>query len=416
MYTELLTSLTPEQASIRDTMHAFAREVLRPAAKKLDHLPAEEVPRSPLYRETMKKGYELGIHTILLPEAVGGMGLDPVGIHIVLEELGWGSSSFAISLVASSFPALACLSFAPESMSLIERFVLPFCRDKEGKVIGCWALTEPDHGSDWIIGYADETPDPRMAGGLTARKDGQGWVLNGQKSAWVSNGPVAAQAVLFVSLDRSQGMRGSGIALVDLDRPGISRGKPWDKIGQRALPQGEIYFDDVRIPAEQMLVSTPDFYAAAIDASLALANSAMGAVFTGVARAAFEEAVRYTGERVQGGVPIHRHQAVQVKLFQLFQRTEVARAISRRVMTYNYSTRPPILKYAVASKVSCTEAAFSNAHDAVNLFGGMGLSRESDIEMIFRDARASMIEDGINETLGLGVGKEIAKSWEEQLS
>jgi alkylation response protein AidB-like acyl-CoA dehydrogenase len=295
---------------------------------------------------------------------------------------------------------------AAEDQALTDQFVLPFTADRKGEIVGCWGITEPDHGSDWILGPGLEAA-PRIVPNLTARRDRDGWILSGQKSAWVSNGPIATHAYLFVGIDRAQGMRGAGIALVDLRAPGVSRGKPWDKMGQRALPQGEIYFDDVRIEANQMMVADPETYAFAIDATLALANSAMGAIFTGVARAAYDEALRYAKERVQGGVRIREHQAIQLRLAQMWQRVEVARAISRRAMAYNYSTITPSLPHAVASKVHCTEAAFQNAHDAIQLFGGMGLGRESDIEMLFRDARCALIEDGVNESLLLGVGKRL---------
>lgn len=407
MYLEIDPTLTDSHDAIRQAAREFAREVLRPAARKLDHLPAEEVPNHPAFRAALKQAYELGYHGILIPETFGGMGLDPVGVHIVLEEFAHGSAAFAISIAVSCFPAFGCTLLASENQRLAERFVTPFAADRTGSLIGCWGITEPDHGSDWILGL-DLKEDPRVAPSLTARRVGDEWSISGQKAAWVSNGPVATHCYLFVGLDQSRGMRGAGIALVDLRSKGVSRGKPWDKLGQRALPQGEIYFDDVRIPLEQMIVADPETYAFAIDATLSLANSAMGAMFTGVARAAYEEALAYCKERVQGGVPIVRHQSIQLKLAQMWQRVEVARAISRRAMTYNYSTITPSLSHAIASKVYCTEAAVQNASDAVQLLGGMGLGKESDVEMIFRDARVALVEDGVNESLSLGMGARLA--------
>ena len=407
MYLDLDPSLADSHEDVRSLVHAYAREVARPAARKLDQLPAAEVPAHHLFRDAIRRGYEIGLHTVLLPETFGGLGLDPTGIHIVLEELGWGSASFAISLGVSAFPAFGCTLLASEKQRLTDRFVTPFTRDRDGALVGCWGITEPDHGTDWLIG-TDLPPERAVTPGLTAHRDGDDWILNGQKAAWVSNGPIATHCYLFVGLDKSLGMRGSGVALVDLRSPGVSRGKPWEKHGQRALPQGEIFFDQVRIPGPCMIVSDPETYAFAVDATLALANSAMGAIFTGVARAAYEEAVRYAGERIQGGVPIRQHQAIQLRLSQMWQRVEVARAISRRVIAHNYATITPSLRHAVASKVYCTEAAYQNAHEAIQLFGGMGLGRESDIEMIFRDARCSLVEDGVNEALSLNVGAKLA--------
>ncbi len=408
MYLDIEPGLGESHEEIRRMVRGFAREVVRPAARKLDALPAADVPAHPLFRGVLRQAWELGLHTLLIPETFGGMGLDPVGLHIALEELGWGSSAFAVSVGVAGFPAFGCTLLAAEDEALAREFVLPFTSDRAAEVVGCWGITEPDHGTDWILG-AELDPDPRLAPGLSARRDGDGWILDGQKSAWVSNGPIATHCYLFVGIDRSQGMRGAGVALVDLRSPGVSRGKPWDKHGQRALPQGEIFFEGVRIPSRQMLVSDPETYGFAIGATLALANSAMGAIFTGVARAAYEEAARYARERVQGGVPIARHQAVQLKLSHMWQRVETARAISRRVMSHNYATITPSLPHAVAAKVHCTEAALRNADDAIQIFGGMGLGRESDIEMIFRDARCALVEDGVNDALSLGVGRRLAR-------
>lgn len=411
MYLELDATLTDAHDDVRKLVRSFAREIVRPAARKLDALPAAEVPAHAAYRGAMRKAYETGLHGILIPETFGGMGLDPAATHIALEELGWGSASFAISVGVSSFPAFGCTLLAAEDQALTDEFVRPFTADRSAELIGCWGVTEPDHGTDWLLGHELE-PHPKITPSLTARRDGDGWILAGQKSAWVSNGPVATHCYLFVGLDRGKGMRGAGVALVDLRSPGVSRGKPWEKLGQRALPQGEIFFDDVRIPARQMLVSDPETYAFAIDATLAMANSAMGAIFTGVARAAYEEALRYVGERIQGGVPIRKHQAVQLELSHMWQRVETARAISRRVMAHNYATITPSLAHAVAAKVHCTEAALRNADDAIQLFGGLGLGKESDIEMIFRDARCALIEDGVNDSLSLGVGRRLADGLE----
>ena len=406
MYLELDTTLTDQHQAIRTLVRDLARKVIRPAARALDAVPASDVPTHPAYLGAMKATYEAGLHGILLPEAFGGMGLDPASIHIALEELGAGSGALAVSIGVSSFPAFGCTLLASESEALVNEFVIPFTSDRKASVIGCWGITEPDHGTDWLLGPELEVAT-QLTPSLTARREGDGWVLNGQKAAWVSNGPIATHCFLFVGVEKAQGMRGAGVALVDLRSPGVSRGKPWDKHGQRALPQGEIYFDDVRIPARQMLVQDPETYAFALDATLAMANSAMGAIFTGVARAAYEEAFRYAGERVQGGAPIRRHQAVQLTLSRMWQRVEIARAISRRALAFNYSTLTPSLKHAVASKVYCTEAAFQNAHEAIQVCGGMGLGRESDVEMLFRDARSALVEDGVNEALSLDVGRKL---------
>jgi alkylation response protein AidB-like acyl-CoA dehydrogenase len=149
------------------------------------------------------------------------------------------------------------------------------------------------------------------------------------------------------------------------------------------------------------MVLGPEVFHFATDAVLSQANSGMGTLFVGLAQAALDLAVDYAKQRVQGGVPIFEHQSVKARLFEMFRKVEAARALARRVMVYNTLNTPPALQYAVASKVTATSTAFEVASAAVQIFGGNGLSREYPIEKMLRDARASMIEDGCNEILGL---------------
>jgi alkylation response protein AidB-like acyl-CoA dehydrogenase len=316
--------------------------------------------------------------------------------YLVNEEIGWGDSGLAISLSVAGFPAMfAKLAGRPE---LIERFAA-----SNSKEVGCWAVTEPDHGSDSLAFDQPHFADPRVRPNCIATPSANGYVIRGQKAAWVSNGTIATVAALFCTIDPSQGFKGGGVALVPLDLPGVSRGKPLDKLGQRALNQGEIFFDDVRIPAEYMVVGT-DAYSGIVEMVLATANAYMGTTFVGLARAALEHALAYSRERVQGGVPIFQHQNVKGKLFRMFSQVEAARSLARRVMLYN-STNPPRIEYSIASKTFCTQTAFDVASQALQIFGGNGLSREYPIEKLLRDARASMIEDGCNDILAL-VGAE----------
>jgi acyl-CoA dehydrogenase len=163
--------------------------------------------------------------------------------------------------------------------------------------------------------------------------------------------------------------------------------------------RGEIFFDEVRIPAEYMVVGS-DGYAAVVEAVLAIANAGMGAIFVGLGRAALEHALDYAKQRVQGGVPIIEHQSVKARLFRIFMQVEAARALAWRVMLYN-SANPPLVQYSIASKVFSTSTAFEAASTAVQIFGGNGLSREYPVEKLLRDARAAMIEDGCNDLLSL---------------
>ena len=409
MYIDLNKELTDEQKALKERVHKFASEVMRPASVEMDKMTPEETigEGSPMWT-VLRRAYEDGYHLRNFPEAMGGSALGPLESHIVNEEMGWGSAGLSIALSVTSFPfAFASSRREPQIM---EEIVNPFLADREGRYIGCWAITEPGHGSDTLMPGTKYFTNPEVHYGLTASPDGDEWVLNGQKSAWVSNGTIATHALAFLGVDRSKGMAGGGVAIVPLNLPGVSKGPPLNKIGQRALNQGEIFFEDVRIPKAYMLVP-PDHYSLAIDAVLAGANAYMGSVFTGVARAAFEEALMYTKGRVQGGVPICEHQLVQKKLFDMFVKVETARQLSRATVVYNNGTFPPGTLYSISSKVYCTQTAFEVASDAIQLHGGMGLTKEMLVEMLFRDARASMIEDGSNDILSLTAAQKILDSY-----
>ncbi|MFH1138080.1 MAG: acyl-CoA dehydrogenase family protein [Pseudomonadota bacterium] len=406
-YLDISMELTDEHLALRDNVRKFALDVLRPASLVLDkHPPEKVIEQGSLYWDCMKKMYELQYHTVLTPDEYGGLGLDPLGVHIVFENLAYGSVGFTVSLGCALFsPFLA--SMVPDD-NLIEKVIMPFVECRDASVMSCWGITEPNHGSDNLMPGTEFFHQPEITHQVKASRKNGGYVLNGQKSAWVSNGPIATNSTLFVGLDPSLGMAGGGVAIVDLTQPGVSRGKPLDKLGQRELPQGEIFFEDAVVPGEFMIID-PESYEVMTEVVLATANASMGAFFTGVAQAAYDLALEYSGARVQGGKPIARHQAVQKKLFEMFTKVETARAFSRAAMIYNMNTTPPALQFSLASKVYCTKAAFDVASEAVQLFGGYGLSKEYPIEKIFRDARAGMIEDGSNDSLSVVGGAILTK-------
>ncbi len=400
-FKELDLNLTEEQKSVRDSARKFFERVWRPAAIELDRLhdPQDVIAEDSVLWDVFRKTRELGYHKMAIPKEFGGLALDPLTSALVLEQMGWAASDLAVSFSVSGFPfTFALLSPDPAVRDLTRKY----CEDLECHMIGCWAITEPDHGSDWLLYDGEHVTNPKCAPSVRAVQDGDEYVINGQKSSWVSNGTIATHAALFLNLAPSTGMEKGGIAAIPLDHPGISRGKPLNKMGQRALNQGEIFFDNVRIPKSYMVCPDPAFYKVLIDGTLARANAGMGVVFVGVAQAALEEAIQYAKDRVQGGRVIFHHQNVKLKLFNMFTSVEAARSLARRVSVYNALTQPPALHYSIASKIFATETAFRVASEAIQIFGGYGLSKEYHIEKIFRDARAAMIEDGVNETLALG--------------
>lgn len=399
-YRELDSNLSPEDLALKEGVHQFAAQVLRPAAQGLDRIPDPRqviAPDSALW-DVFRIAYAQRFHTALIPKQCGGLGLQGVGLHIALEELGWGSSEFALGLAVAGFPFAMVAGTGRQD--LIDELVVPFVADREARQVGCWAITEPDHGSDHFAVGTPAFRDPKISGQVTARADGDHYVIQGAKAAWLSNGSIATHAVTFLTLDATQGMAGGGVAFVPLDLPGVIKGPPLDKLGQRALNQGSIEFQGVRIPKRYLLVDA-SAYDMALRQTLVLTNAAMGAVFTGVARAAYEHALAYTMSRVQGGKPICEHQLVQKHLFDMFTKVETSRALSRAVLAYNAASHTPSLEHAIAVKTYCTQTCLEVTDTALQLFGGKGLTREYPMEKLVRDARASLIEDGANDVLAL---------------
>jgi len=392
--TDIEVGLSDTERAIRDRAHQFAKDVMRPIGVQLDQLqdPQDVIASGSLLWDVFKKYREAGLSDMESVTAEMSPFERARLRAIVSEEMGWGDSGLAISLSVSNFHKTFAMMSGRQA--LVDRYV------RSGKdEIGCWAVTEPDHGSDSLTVTEPHFRDPKIRANCIATRDGDDYIIRGQKSAWVSNGSIATVAALFCTIDPSQGFHGGGVAVVPLDLPGVSRGKPTDKLGQRALNQGEIFFDEVRIPAEYMVVGC-EAYGAVVEQILTGANAGMGTCFVGVARAALEHALEYAKNRVQGGVPIMEHQSVKARIFKMFTQVEAARSLSRRVAHYN-ATNPPLLQYSIASKVFSTTTAFEVASQALQIFGGNGLTRAFPIEKLMRDARASMIEDGCNDILSL---------------
>ena len=381
---------------VQQTVHRYAQEVMRPVGVKLDRMsPEEMIAAGSPYWEARDKFIGLGFGVDGLLE------LEPAEraktMSILFEELGWGDAGLAITYGAGLLPALMTAAYGNA-----------FCRSlAPDEKLGCWAITEPDHGSD-SLDASGAIFHPQGAYGrpncvATLRDDEV--IINGQKSAWVSNGIVADVCILYCAADSGAGVetKRGAVMIVPLDAKGVSRGKPLDKIGQRALNQGELFFEDVRLSKDHVLAG-PGQYLDAVYAIHTFANAIMGTVFTGTARAAFELALAYAHERKQGGLPIIRHQSVASRLFHMFRKVEASRALAQRVVHYNFTAPKPSLHAAMTAKVTATQTAFEVANDALQIFCGNGLTREYPIEKIWRDARASLIEDGCNEVLAIKGG------------
>ena len=226
-YLDIDLELTDADLELKSATHRFAKEVMRPVAKELDAMsPEEYIAEGSPFWDFMKEAYQLGYHTILLPDWIGGMGLTPKQQCIVLEELGWGSFGLGVQLAVASFGALGALY--TNNDDLIDEFAKPFADCKDGSIRACWLGTEPDHGTDIIPTPEAWYRSPEMKANCRAKKDGDDWVINGQKSSWVSGGSVATHVWGHIQVDQSQGFAGCICAVFPLDLPGVTFGKPLD--------------------------------------------------------------------------------------------------------------------------------------------------------------------------------------------
>ncbi len=403
------TPLGEEERVIQDSVHRFARDVLRPLGRELDRMSAEEVaaPGSPYYSvfaEVAKLGLDSDLLAQLPPETA-------IRVESMIgEEMGWGDAGLAASLVVTQFPLE--MAKAAGNRELVEL--------STGR-IGCWMITHPDKGTDvggfdmkreWAAGQ------PGNKGSLLAKVHKDEIVINGQCSAWVSNGAVAQVALAYMSADYGDGYfdadgRPHGVtAIVPLDLPGVSRGKPLEKIGQRALPQGEIFFDNVRIP-KRFAVALQDDYYGNVASAWSFAGTHMGQMFTGVARAAFEMALQYCHERKQGGQRLIDHQLTRYRIGDMMRRVELCRAVARRSLAYARLSPAGHPWVTASGKVTVTEEAEKVVTEAFRLFGGNGTTREYPIEKLVRDVRAALIEDGENTMLTMRLGFLCQQLYEE---
>jgi acyl-CoA dehydrogenase len=394
------TPLSEEESAVQTGLHRFARDVLRPLGAQLDKMDAHDViaPGSPYYSvfaEYAKLGLDPSMLAELPPEIAIRME------SLIGEELGWGDAGLAVSLVVAGFPLQMAAVVGNQEL-------LELCTGK----IGCWMITHPDKGGDvTLVDIRPEWPEgqPGNKGNMWGRIQGDEIVINGQCSAWVSNGAVAQVALGYLSAEYEDGFYGPdgnpyGMAvIIPLDLPGVSKGKPLDKIGQRSLPQGEIYFDNVRVP-KRFGIAFKDEYYGNMTSAWSYAGTHMAQLFTGVARSAFELALQYVHERKQGGRKLIEHQLTRYRIGEMLRRVEICRSVARRSLAYSRLSPLTHPYVTAAGKVTVTQEAMKVVDEAFQLFGGAATSREYPIEKIFRDARAALIEDGENTILTMRLG------------
>ncbi len=385
--------LSETERAVQESTHRFAAEIMRPAGITLDKLsPEEAIAPGSLYWDVIEKSKELGLSLIAMAE------MEPIErarvLAIASEELAWGDVGLACSILVNHFPVMYSLLAGNQAMA-------EYCEGKRG----CWSITEPDHGSDMLEGNAALQAVNGTYGkpNCTARIDGEKIIINGQKSAWTSGAMTAEVVALYCHANVDGEVKPGISVIVPLDAPGVSRGKPLDKIGMRGCNQGELFFDQVEVPLSHLLAG-PDTYAEFAYATLTEANPHVAATWVGVARSAYEHALAYAHERKQGGVAIIQHQNVRYRLFHMFRKIEAARALTRRVVEFNASAPKAALQASIAAKITATQYAFEVASDALQIFGGNGVTKEYPMEKLLRDARAGLIADGCNEVLAIKAG------------
>jgi acyl-CoA dehydrogenase len=401
-------ALSEEERAIQQSVHRFAADVMRPIGRELDKMTADDAyaPGSPFW-DYLQQAAQLGLG----PE--GMMGMDPRDAarleSLVISEMAWGDVGLTVAAGAGDMPRLAAL----------QRGDAELIGMTQGK-LGCWCATQPDRGSDGLTLYAAERfPGAKgNTGNLQARFVGDDIIINGQSSAWVTNGCVAQVALLDIVADYGDGYfdaegntYGCNI-IVPLDLPGISRGKPLEKLGKRPQPQGEIYYDSVKVP-RRWATATRDDYEIKHAMAWAHAGTNMAHLATGVARAAFEHALGYVHDRKQGGALLADLQLTQYRLGLMGAKVEAIKAMARHVAEYTKTSPRPHPYFTASGKAFCTSEAFNVVNEALQLFGGVGLTREFPMEKLLRDVRAMQIEDGENTILFMHYGHLVSQLYSQ---
>lgn len=387
------SELSPDLQLLRENVHRFALEVMRPAALALDrlsdpqHVVQKDSPLWPVLHEAYRRQYQAAA----LGSKIGGLGLDGLGLQALFEELGWGDAGIAFTLLTSALPFLAVeLSGRTE---LADELVKPFVGDKQAGIVGCWAFTEPEDGGAQMLGA------PQGGLGVSAEAIAGGYRVRGLKALWVSNATIATHALTYLSLRDAAPMR-NGLLLIPLSSIRITRSYCTNKVGQRALTQGDFMFHEATVP-ERYLLAAGESAEQMRAALFSYCHAATSAVLAGVARAAFEETLLFAQRRVSGGKPAIHHEMVRATLFDLFTRVQAVRAMSRAALKRYCEDPAGNWGYSIGAKMFCSRECFAVARRAVQLFGAAGLAKDALIEKLFRDAQMALVEYGPNDVLSL---------------
>ena len=361
--------LNEEQQGLVDLARDFCEREIKPYASQWD---VEGI--FPL--ETYKKAMEIGFHCLEIPEEYGGSGVDNIAVAAVWEEFSKYDLGFASSLMAITLSLKPVLLFGtPEQKKMYSDIVV-------GGGMGAFALTEAASGSD--------------AGSslTTAVRDGDEYVINGSK-CFITNSTYAEVFVVFASTDRSKGVKGLSAFIVERSRAGISVDKHENKMGIRSSDTASVVFEDLRIPAENLLGKEGEGFKIAM-VTLDLARPFVGACGAGIGQRCIDEAAKYAKQRICFGKPIANLQAIQFMIADM----EIAVQTARQMCVHALRLADAGLPYsneAAIAKCYATDIAFRCAGDAIQILGGYGYSREYPVEKLLRDSKVLQIYEGTNQ-------------------
>jgi acyl-CoA dehydrogenase len=375
-------ALTPEQRELRALSREFAEKEIRPKAAEYDEHQTHPA-------DIVQKAHELGLMNVHIPEELGGPGLPGFEGMLIGEELSWGCSGIAVSIVANMLGAGPVLIAGSDEQK--REWLPPLL---EEPILCSFALSEPDAGSDAA----------RIK--TVAERRGDEYVLNGSKM-FITNAGHAAWSVVFASTDRSKGHKGLSAFVVPMDAEGVSIEKHLDKMGQRATDTSAFALNDVVVPAANRLGEEGDGFKIAMQTlDLTRPGTAAGAV--GVAQAAFEYSVGYAKERVTFDVPIAMHQGVNFLIADMATETEAARLLTWQaawMLDQGYGRKATL--YSSFAKRFSADTAMKVTTDAVQIFGGYGYIKEYPVEKLMRDAKLFQIYEGTSQIQRLVIAKEI---------
>jgi acyl-CoA dehydrogenase len=373
-------ALTDEQKALRELAREFALKEIRPKAAEYDENSTHPV-------DLIEKAHELGLMNPHIPEEYGGLGLGNIEGVLIGEELSWGCSGIAVSIVANTLGAAPVMISGSEEQ---KREWLPPLMEEP--ILCSFGLTEPNAGSD-VSGIQ-----------TTAVRHGDEYVVNGSKM-FITNAGHAGWLVVFASTDKSKGHRGLTALIVPTDLDGVTIEKHLDKMGQRATDTSAIAFQDVRVPVGNRIGEEGEGFKIAMRTlDHTRPGTASGAV--GVAQAAYDYAVEYAKERVQFGQPIAVNQGVNFLIADMATEIEAARLLAWQAAWLLEQGKRATLQSSFAKRFAA-DMAMKVTTDAVQVFGGYGYIKEYPVEKLMRDAKLFQIYEGTSQIQRLVIAKEI---------